>query len=480
MTTATVVAVAVGLLLVLIMCEVPIAFALAGSGAVGLLMMSGSGIAGTTVSSLSYGALAKYTLVIIPLFIAMGVLARHARIAEDAFAVTSRALRRVPGSLAIAAILACAVFGAVSGSSVAAVVAIGKPAIEEMVRHGYSRTVALGVVGAAGTFGVLIPPSIVLVVYGMLTGVSIGTLLLAGIIPGILSAVLYVVSVIIRAKLRPDLFGRQLPEERVQVDVSAAGRRTGVSSASFAGMTAESHVAQESHARGSSVWEQGEEPRSNAGGLIRAAVLFTIVLGGIYTGVFTAIESAAVGAVTVFGMLVWEHRHSGLRALARTVREAAGESVELNSMVAALLVGSGIFSAFMIASGVPLTLNRWVSQLDLNPLVIVAVILLAFIPLGMFLDPISSMLIAVPLTYPIVDDLGFSGVWFGIMVVKFIEIGLITPPLGINAFVVAGVDNEATVEQAFRGVLWFLPIDLITIAILFAFPWFATALGGAA
>lgn len=473
MTGAAIAGIAVALLLLLIICEVPIAYALAGSGAVGMLMLSGSNIAGTTIASVSYGSLAKYTLVIIPLFIAMGVLARHARIAEDAFAVTSRALRRVPGNLAIAAILACAVFGAVSGSSVAAVVAIGRPAIQEMVRHGYSRTVALGVVGAAGTFGVLIPPSIVLVIYGMLTGVSIGTLLLAGILPGILSAVLYVVSVVIRAKVQPELFGQKL-EHALVAAAPAASASTGGGAPSV-----EPREARAGASEVTATPESGEPARTNSAGLLRALVLFVVVLGGIYTGVFTAIESAAVGAVTVFAMLLWEHRGVGVRGLWHRLREAVGESVELNAMVAALLVGSGIFSAFMIASGTPLALNRWVSQLSLDPLIIVALILLAFIPLGMFLDPISSMLIAVPLVYPIVDDLGFSGVWFGVMVVKFIEIGLITPPLGINAFVVAGVDAKATVEQAFRGVLWFLPIDLVTIAILFAFPWFSTALGGA-
>jgi C4-dicarboxylate transporter, DctM subunit len=457
----------IALLVVLIAAEVPIAFSLAASGFVGLLLLSGSDVAGSAVASISYASIAKFTLVIIPLFIAMGVMARHARIAEDAFAVASRTLRRIPGSLALAAILACAVFAAVSGSSVAAVVAIGRPAIGEMIRHGYSRPVALGVVGAAGTLGVLIPPSIVLVIYGVLTGVSIGALLLAGIIPGMLSALLYGFAVVLRARHRPELFGGLMPsgDPPDALAMVASGSN-------------HSHRSIQAEGEPTAVARTTRKTGRHRVGVLRAGVLFTIVLGGIYTGVFTAIESAAVGAVTVFVMMVWERLREGWRSTWTSIREAVVESVEMNAMVAALLVGSAIFSSFMVSSGMPLRINRWLSELPLPPLMIVALVLLAFIPLGMFLDPISSMLIAVPLVYPVVEGFGYSGVWFGILVVKCIEIGLITPPLGINAFVIAGVDKDATVEEAFRGVLWFLPVDLVTISLLFAFPWLTTALGG--
>lgn len=470
MSATTIIILAVALLLVLIAAEVPLAFSLAVSGFVGLLLLSGSDIAASAVASESYSSIAKFTLVIIPLFIAMGVMARHARIAEDAFAAASRSLRRIPGSLALAAILACAVFAAVSGSSVAAVVAIGRPAIGEMIRHGYNRSVALGVVGAAGTLGVLIPPSIVLVIYGILTGVSIGALLLGGILPGILSAIMYGVAVVVRARRNPELFGGLVPSVDPGGTVGDTGLGTNPARRSVSTAQTEPTTV------GSGTQRVGK----HRVGVLRAAVLFLIVLGGIYTGVFTAIESAAVGAVTVFVMMVWERVREGWRGTWTSIRESVVESVELNAMVAALLVGSAIFSSFMVSSGMPLRINEWLSGLPVHPLVIVALVLLAFIPLGMFLDPISSMLIAVPLVYPVVEGFGYSGVWFGILVVKFIEIGLITPPLGINAFVVAGVNEEATVEEAFRGVLRFLPVDLVTISLLFAFPWLATALGGAA
>ena len=423
-------------LLVTLVKSVPIALGLAVAGGVGILLLDGFSVMISTFSRVPFQQASRFSLIVIPMFILMGVAARHARIAEEAFSVLAWVLRRVPGGLALATVVACAGFAAVSGSSVATVVSVGNTAIVEMRRYGYARHVAAGVVGAAGTLGVLIPPSVPLVIYGILTGESIGALLLAGLLPGLLSAVMYGGAIIVRARRHPADYGRA-------EDVLTVATR----------------------------------PKLKQGtiGISKIAILFVIVIGGLYSGLFTAVEASAVGAFAAVVMVLTTWMRTP-KDLYQRLRDTITEAVSLNGMVFALLIGGAIFSTFTVAAGLPQVFTRTVLGLEVPAMAIVLIVLLVLLPMGMFLDPLSIMLIMVPLTYPLVTSLGFDGVWYGILFVKFIELGLITPPLGINAFVVAGTSPELSPEIAFKGVLQYLPIDLMTVALIFTFPVIVTFL----
>jgi C4-dicarboxylate transporter, DctM subunit len=329
---------------------------------------------------------------------------------------------------------------------VATVAAIGPTAIREMRRYGYATEVAAGVVGASGTLGVLIPPSIALVLYAIISGESIGKMLIAGIVPGILSAVIYAGVIYLRARRRPELFGLAL----------AAADRAQARAVPTTGTT--------SLAGG---------PRIGIGRalstLLRFAAIFAAVIGGMYAGIFTVTEAAAVGAAISIVYFV-NDALAARQNLWTAFKGAILETVSLSSMTFALLLGGAVLTYFLVMAQFPVQVTRWVIAQDLPPALIVAAILLMFVPLGMFLDPISMLLIGIPLTYPIVTGLGYDGIWYGIMVVKLIEVGLVTPPFGLNAFVVSGAMRDVSVEQAFRGILWFLPVDLLTIALFFAFP----------
>jgi C4-dicarboxylate transporter, DctM subunit len=425
-----IVVLAIAALLILLVLGTPVGFALGFSGALGLFLLDGFDVARSTLGRAPYNTSARFVLTVIPMFILMGVVARHARVAENGFAVLSWWLRRVPGGLAIATIMACAGFAAVTGSSLATIVAVGQMAMREMQRYGYSPAVSAGVVGAAGTLGVLIPPSIPLVIYAILARESIAALLLAGVIPGVISAVIYAVAIYLRARRRPHEFGEGVDIAKTLV---------------------KPHLTQA------------------ISGLARISILFLVVVGGIYSGLFTAIEAAAVGAFAAIVMLLVEHRKQGRRAIF-LLRDSIVDTVNLNGMVFALLIGAAVFTTFNVSAGLPHTFTTWILGLPLDPTVVVLMLLLAFIPLGMFLDPISILIIGVPLAAPAVSALGFDGIWFGILIVKMIEVGLITPPLGINAYVVSSVAEGVTPEIAFRGVLWFLPLDLLAIAVIFLYP----------
>jgi C4-dicarboxylate transporter, DctM subunit len=395
--------------------------------------MDGFALAEITLTRRSYEATGRYVLVVIPFFLAMGVLVKEGGLAEDLFTIGQRLFRRIPGGLAVATIFACSAFSAICGSSVATVASIGRIAIKEMRALGYQVSIAAGAVGASGTLGVMIPPSIVLVLYGIVTGESIGRLLIAGIVPGVISAVLYSAAVIVRAYLRPAVFAANAPRTRPTTEPAPAPARLPYRS------------------------------------LAETAILVTIVMGGIYTGLATVVEAASLGAGAALVILLL--RRSGGVSRFRRLRTSFLETTRLNAMIFLLLVGSGIFSYMLVSAGIPRDVAGYVGSIDLAPALLVIALLLLLIPLGMFLDPISMLLIAVPLTYPIaVTGLGFDGIWYGILVVKMTELALITPPLGLNAFVIAGVSEDVSVEDAFAGSLWYVPIDVGVIALLFAFP----------
>lgn len=460
MESGPIVALAMVLLIGLLLSGVSVAISLATSGIVGLVLLDGVDIANSVVAGTSYTAVAKSSLVVVPMFVLMGMLTLYSGIAEQLFAIASRLLRRIPGSLGMATVFASAGFGAISGSSLATVATLGRTCITEMMRHGYLRSMAAAAVAASGTLAVLIPPSIILVLYGVITGESIGALLIAGIIPGIVSALMLSGTFAVMAWRRPSLVNRDNTREMEMALADSQAGRGGGSAAEPTGSVA--------------VGSSGDVGvRLTVGSVTRAVlgvvVLFTIVIGGIYTGVFTPSESAAIGAFAAFVLICAQYatRPSELRSnLVTALRETAS----LNSMIFLILVGAGIFSFFLVTAGVPTALSEFAVGLPIPASLTVILLLILLIPGGMFLDPISLLVITVPLVYGPITDLGFDGIWLGILVVKLIELGMITPPVGMNAYVTAGTTPGLEVEEVFKGLIPFYLADVAIVAVIFTIP----------
>lgn len=424
--------------------ETPIAWSLALSGLIGITLIDEWHIAAQTIGDRPLREVASFTLVVVPMYILLGNAAIEARIASHVFQIASKVAGTRRWALGVATVGACAGFAAVSGSSVATAATMARMGIPEMKAHGYSASWAAGIVAAAGTLGALIPPSIILVLYGVITEESIGRLLLAGFIPGLISATIYILYIIFRIGPHIDVESSVANPGTAAAVGDGSGRR-------FAGLPLR--------------------------GAFRALIIFATVLLGVYTGTFTVSESGAMAAVVAVGFVVIEHRRDGVRAIWASVKSTLKDTTSTTSMVLTLLVGSATFSYFLVSSGLPGEITQWVGDLDAPALLIIAVLLLMMIPLGMVLEPLSILIIMMPIAHPIVVGLGMDGVWFGIVVIKMIELSLITPPVGLNVFVVAGAsDGSASLEDTFRGVLPFAALDLVTVMLLVAFPEIVTFL----
>ena len=435
------------ILFLLFAAEVPVAFALGIAGFSGLVHVNGLWGAANSLAAIPYNTTAAYTLTVVPMFILMGLLVSHSGMIDGIFNVAQRLTRRIPGGLGVATVLAATFFGGISGSSVADAATIGRVSIGEMSKRGYDKAYAAALVAAAGTVDILIPPSVALVMYGIVSGASIGALLLAGIIPGLLTALVYIVLIML-------LSGRHRNQPRQPQD-SANPEYTTDEEASPSVSSREVF------------------------GVLAGGVLFTIVIGGIYTGAVTATEAGALGTfaslvLSVMFVLAWSpQRTAALRTL---FVEAFGETGALTAMIFALIVGATIFSHFLVLTGLPDGLSEWVIGLGLAPSLVVIAFLAILLPLGMFIDGLSMLLIMAPLFHPVVTALGFNGIWFGILFIKCIEIGLLTPPVGLNVFVVSGLFKDIRVEDVFRRITPFIIAELIVLGILFSFPQIITIL----
>jgi tripartite ATP-independent transporter DctM subunit len=365
-----------------------------------------------------YEVSAYYPYTVIPLFIVMGGFAGSSGMTQDLYAAFDKWLRKLPGGLAIATIGACAGFAAVSGSSVATAATMGTIAAPEMKRFRYHPRLATGSIAAGGTLGFLIPPSIGFIVYGMLTEQSIGKLLIAGIIPGLILAAAYMAIVIIKVKLDPSL---------APVSPEPVARRE-----KFRALTG--------------IWEP--------------MAVFLLVMGGIYTGFFTPTEAGAIGATTLFLIALFKGKLNR-ENLGTALQEAARISV----MVLFLVAGANVFSYFLALSTIPMKVAAWTAGLEVSRYLIHAFMVVIYLFLGCFLDAISMMVLTMPVIYPVVLALGFDPIWFGVIAVLMMEAGLITPPMGLNIFTVAGVVKDVSVEEIFRGALPFL-LSIFTIVIL--------------
>jgi len=440
------------LLLSLLALGVHIAFALGIASLAGFWFLLPAEAALGTLWLTPYNFASSHALSVVVLFVLTGHLAFASGITANAYEVGYKLLGRLPGGLALATVFACAAFAATTGSSVATVGTMGRVAIPEMERYGYDRALATGCVAAAGTLGTLIPPSVLLVLYGIIAEVSIGKLLIAGIIPGILSAIIYGVMIYVRVRLNPSLGPPAEPTP---------------------------------------FWEAMRSLPKLTGVLI----LFFVMIGGIFAGVFTPTEAGAVGVLVatlgVFHRFYW---HRLLVALGapdgpeRQIKRMLGEpddveptasaaltkalvdTTRVAGMILAILIGAALFSQFVSLSRIPYHFSQFISSLDQPPWVLLTLVLFLYIPLGMFLNPLSVMIITVPITLPVIVQLGYSPIWYGIIVIKMMEVAAITPPVGLNVYVAKGVAPHIPLETIFRGIFWFFLMDLVTIAILVAFP----------
>ncbi|WP_340107442.1 TRAP transporter large permease [Pikeienuella sp. HZG-20] len=415
----------VALIFLLMGLGTPVFAALALSGAAGIVMVEDLHFLMTRLKSISYATTAVYTLTIIPLFILMGSFAQHAQVGKKLFDVASRWVGHLPGGLAMAAILTSAGFAATSGSSVATAATVGSVAIPEMKKAGYAGSLAAGAVAAGGVLGVLIPPSVLLIFYAALTETSAGAMLIAGILPGLLTTAMFMIGIYFIAR-------------RGEARKAVSARAT---------------------------WA---DALSETGKAWQVAVLFLVVMGGIYLGLVTPTEAGALGAFAAFLMLL-AHRASWPGLMGRIV-DSFRSTIDTTVMILFTIIGAAIFSYFLTLIQVPNQLAEAVVQSGLPPYLIVAMLLLVFVPMGMFLDAFSMMVITIPIMFPTVISLGFDPIWFGILTVKMCEIGLITPPVGLNVYVIAGIDRETPLPEIFRGALWFVLMEFVTIATLFAFP----------
>jgi tripartite ATP-independent transporter DctM subunit len=420
--------VGIAALLALLALRMPIGVAMALVGAVGIAALNSPEAALTILGSYPYSYAAVQALSVIPLFVLMGNFAVVSGMSGDLFAAAYTWIGHRRGGLASATVLACAGFAALSGSSVASAITMGRVALPEMRRYNYDPRLATGVVAAGGTLGILIPPSTVLVIYAILTEQSIGKLFLAGFLPGLLLTALFVITVVIVCACRPD-FGP--PGERRALPERIAA-------------------------------------------LKRASAFFVVVImtiGGMYAGVFTVTEAAAVGAGLTLAHAVWRRRLTGAN-----LADSLLQTVRTTAMVFLILIGAHIFSPFLALSRIPVDLANALVALGLPSLAVLGVILVAYIVLGMFLEGFAILVLTVPIVFPIITALGYDPVWFGIFMVIVLEMGLISPPVGINVFVVKGVAEDVPMGRIFAGILPFWVAMIVCVAVLIAFPQVALVL----
>jgi tripartite ATP-independent transporter DctM subunit len=415
------------MLLFLIFIGMPIAFSLGLSGIFCLLAVKGWKVTWGFLMSTPYNTSFNWAFVVLPLFILTGELAFASGIGKNAFDLANKWLGRLRGGLAIATIMGCGIFGAVCGSSLAAASAMGKITIPEMRRFKYAVELALGAVAAGGTLSIMIPPSGILVIYGILTEESIGRLLIAGILPGVLSMLIYSMGIYVWTKINPNI----------------------------APSTEKSFS-----------WK---EKVYSIKGSYGALIIFIIIIGGIYTGLATPNEAAALGALAalIMMLIICKDRIS-------VMGESLRNTTRVTCMFLFIVICAAFFTLGLAVSGIPDQLTRYMTSLHIHPLALMALLLIPYIPLGMLLDTVSMLVITLPVIYPVVKALGFSGIWFGILVTKLIEVSLMTPPVGLNVFVISGIVPDVPISRVFKGCIPFLIMDLVTLSLLFFFPEIST------
>lgn len=410
-------------LLVLLAFGIHVAIALAAVAIAGITFVSGPGSALGLTSRTFFAVASNYSFTVLPLFIIMGHFAVSSGIMGKAYNFASKWLSDLPAGLYMVTSASCALFAAATGSSAATTVAIGKTVIPEMEKHGYDRRLALGCVAASGTLGVLIPPSIPMVIYGIITEESIGRLLIAGVIPGVLSALIYMVGMFLLVRFKPSLGP---PAARYE-------------------------------------WKERFRTIPGIWGVV---LLFGIVIGGIYGGVFTPTEAGAWGAFASIMLVVIATKKRFFNEAKKAGRDAA---VTLG-MIFFIFMAAVVFSRFMILAGVTDSILAFVHQGGFTPLTVLSFFIFISVIMGMFMSAGAALILVAPMAHSVLVPLGYDPIWLGVIMIKMFELAVITPPVGSNVFVIKALVPDMPVEQIFRGIAPFAVMDLLTVAILIAFP----------
>jgi C4-dicarboxylate transporter, DctM subunit len=409
---------------VLLALRMPIGVALGLVSLVGIGIMRGPAVAFGLLKTIPFDFAAHWELSAIPMFLLMGTIAHASGISTALFRAARLWLGGMPGGLAVAANFACAGFAAASGSSVATAAAMGRIAIPEMLAAGYDKALATGVVASAGTLGSLIPPSILFVLYGIFAEVSVTRLLIAGVLPGLLTAAVYAAMIVTRATLQPEIAPRE----------------------PFKGARAER-------------WEALLE-------VWPLLVLILGIIGGLYAGLVTPTEAGAFGAFLAFVIALVQGRMN-LSVLSSAVVEAVASTTRIFFVA----VGAVMLTKFLALTGVPRFMAASIGDWATDPTLLVIATALIYLVLGMFLDPLGLLLVTLPFLLPMFEALHLDMIWFGVLVVKFLEIGLLTPPVGFNVYVIKSVVGDLVeLETIFKGAFWFLGCEVIVVFLLVAFP----------
>ncbi|MFU1479210.1 TRAP transporter large permease [Roseovarius sp. C7] len=417
----------------------PIAYAMILVGGIGTALINGPGLVLSQLKTLAYGQFSIYDLSVVPMFILMGAVASKAGLSQALFRGANAWLGWLRGGTAMAAIAGCAGFGAVCGSSLATASTMGKVALPELRRYKYSGALATGTLAAGGVLGILIPPSVVLIIYAIIVEANIVTMFMAAFIPGLLAVILFLLTIAIYVALRPE-----------------AGPRGGTP-------------------------ERAEFVEATLG-LIPVLVIFGMVIGGIYAGLFNPTPAAAVGVFLVFAFGLLQGRLTRAH-----IREALLETASTSGMIYLILLGAELLKIFMSRSGLPQEAALWVANSGLAPMTVMVLLLLALIALGCLMDSLSMILLVIPFFWPVLIEVnggvyqGAEGagygmstedlkIWFGILALIVVELGLITPPVGMNVFVISSLAEDIPMGETFKGVAPFFVAELFRVVILLSFP----------
>ncbi len=418
------------ILIVLMFLRIPVGFVMAVVGILGFAQLVSWPAALHLTARDFFATFSTYNLTVVPLFVLMGQIAFHAGISGRLFNAAHKFMGHLPGGLAMATIGACAAFSAICGSTSATAATMASITLPEMKKYDYDPALATGVVAAGGSLGILIPPSTIFIIYGIMTEQSIGKLFMAGVLPGLLLTGLFILTIVLWTRVQPHIGPR--------------GPKAGL-------------------------WEKFR----SLSGLIETLILFVLVMGGLFVGFFTPTEAAAIGAlgtliIAVVGRnLTWA---GFLHALDDTTR--------ISCMIFVIVAGATIFGHFLAVTGIPSGIGAWVSGLHLHRMLIMALVLLAYISLGCLMDSLAMIMLTIPVFFPVVTALSFDPVWFGVVIVLVAEMGVITPPVGINVYVVAGVARDVPLHLIFKGTAHLLAALVVTVLLLMAFPQIALYLPG--
>ena len=417
-------------LLIFLFLNIPVGFVMGMIGVLGFSYLKGFGPGLSILAKDYFEMFSSHSLTVIPLFMFMGQISFYSGISRRLYDSAYVMIGAQKGGLAMATVAACAGFATISGSTNATAATMATVTLPEMKRYNYDMGLAAGAVAAAGSLGILIPPSTIFIVYGILTEQSIGKLFVAGILPGILLSFLFMMAIYLRVRKNPEL--------------APAGPKTTFT-----------------------------QKIKSLSGIIEALIIFGFVMGGLFFGFFTPTEAAATGAFFTLLLSVVRRQLSWqdfLKSIADTTR--------LSCMVMVIVAGATVFGHFMAVTRIPFTLSNWVGGLPLPPMLIMIVILMIYIIGGCFMDGFALIMLTVPIFFPVATTLGFDPIWFGVIIVLIAEMGVITPPVGINVYVVYGVAKTIPLETIFKGVVPFLIALIVCNLLLLIFPQIATFLPG--